>query len=534
MHTEQQLPAQRFPRAAGVAIPLFSVRDAHDVGTGEILDLIPFIDWLQAWHQTVLQLLPLNETAPGEASPYNTLSAFAIDPTYVSTAALDDLLASDPAQRWLAAANTQRRVQALRRARRRYRRATYAIKLRALEHAFDEFERRAMPIRMEAFEQFCQTHAWWLDDYALFRLLKELQGWTTWETWPDPLRQRRSAALAELVAAHPERLRFFRYVQWVAAEQWQSVRDHARERGVLVFGDLPFVCGRDSADVWAHQELFDLGSSAGAPPDAFSPHGQAWGLPLYDWAEMRRDAFAWWRGRVDHARGLYDGCRIDHVVGLYRTYAIAERPGGTSGFVPADEAEQRTQGETLIRTLRIAAGSECRLMAEDLGTVPPWVRVSLTNLGIPGYKVFRWEWRDGAYLDPRGYPELSLAMTGTHDTDTLHAWWDDLEAPHRAAVLRLLALDSNRPETSPWTPALHRALLRRLYEAGSTLTILPFQDLIGGRERINTPATVGRYNWTYRLPSTTEKLDESAEVRAAMEHARELIDGTGRYAPKRA
>ena len=154
----------------------------------------------------------------------------------------------------------------------------------------------------------------------------------------------RSARAGRGARALRTRIRFAQYLQWLAAEQWAEVRAHARQRGVLIMGDLPFVCSRDSADVWAHQELFDFSSSAGAPPDAFSATGQAWGLPLYNWDALRRSDYEWWRQRIRQARELYDLFRIDHVVGLYRTYAIPVHAGGTAGFVPHDEHEQRDAG----------------------------------------------------------------------------------------------------------------------------------------------------------------------------------------------
>lgn len=521
--------AQQFPRTAGVVLPLFSLRGAEDVGTGTILDLIPFIEWLGRWEQRVVQLLPINETAPAETSPYNTLSVFAIDPEYISATRLTDVTMSDGAQKCLASPAVQRRLRHAGVSRRRHRRAVHALNRQLLDFGFAQFQRQANPERMRQFDDFCAAQAWWLDDYALFRALKEQFEWRSWDTWPDELRQRDAAALRAAADTLQSCIRFFRYVQWVAAEQWHTVRARARECGVLLKGDLAFVCGRDSADVWAHQDLFDPSSSAGAPPDDFSASGQAWGLPLYDWAAMRRTGYEWWRQRVRHARGLYDIFRVDHLVGLYRTYAMPLCDGGTSGFVPGDEPAQRQQGNDLMRAILEEAGGAAWVVAEDLGTVPPWVRESLTRLGIPGYKVFRWEARDGRYLDPRGYPELSIATTGTHDTDTLAEWWEGLTAAQQAAVVQ--CLDDHPSGVGDRDAAvILPALLRRLYEARSALTILPFQDLFGWRERINLPATVNRRNWTYRLPMPPAELERVPAIRERLELLRSIIVATGRGA----
>ncbi len=522
----------QFPRAAGVALPLFALRGRHDAGTGEILDLIPFVDWLARWRQRVVQLLPINETAVGEASPYNTLSAFAIDPTYISALQVPEIVRSAAAQKLLHSRRVGAHMHRWRQVPERQRRGVYRLKLRLLELGFREFEQ--LPTsgdRAAAFSRFQQRNAWWIHDYALFRALKERRRWTSWETWPDALRGRDQQTLQRALAMLETRIRFFQYVQWIAAEQWNEVREHARKRGVLLKGDLSFVCGRDSADVWAHQELFDLSSSAGAPPDTFSATGQAWGLPLYNWAALRDSGYAWWRQRARQAGALYDLFRIDHVVGLYRTYAIPVRDGGTAGFVPPQETDQAAQGESVLAAILEEAGA-AGVIAEDLGTVPSWVRESLTQLGIPGYKVFRWERHDGAYADPRSYPPLSVATTGTHDTDTLVMWWTALPHEERAAVLRSLDLTNAALGTQnselPWTRDLHTRLLRRLYEAGSLLTIFPIQDLFGWRERINTPATTDRHNWSYRLPVETGKLDGVPEIRNRMALIRTMIGATGR------
>jgi 4-alpha-glucanotransferase len=519
-------------RTAGVAIPLFSLRSAGDLGSGDILDLIPFIDWLAEWHHGVVQLLPINEAGPSEASPYSALSAFAIDPSYIAATQVADVAQSEAAQRWLRTPQIRGKRERLAQAAQRERAATYGFRLRLLEFGFAEFTARSDAGRQARFDAFCARQAWWLDDYALFRALKERRGFASWETWPEPLRARDPAALAAERAQLHVRVRFAQYLQWLAAEQWAVVRAHARQRGVRIMGDLPFVCSRDSADVWAHPDLFDFSGSAGAPPDQFSPEGQAWGLPLYDWAALRRSGYEWWRQRVRHARELYDLFRIDHVVGLYRTYAIPLRDGGTAGFVPREEPDQRAHGHDLMRAI-VAEAAPAGVVAEDLGTVPDWVRDDLTSLGIPGYRVFRWERHGHAFIDPRTYPALSVATSGTHDTDTLLTWWDDLDTADRAAVTQLLDLDSPTPtdhcsRMTDNAPLPLLPLLRRLYDAGSLMTILPVQDLFGWPERINVPATVGGENWSYRLPAATSQLDELPSVRERMVLVRDMIDAAGR------
>jgi len=518
-------PRQHFQRAAGIAVPLFSLRGRHDLGSGTILDLIPFIDWLDRWHQRVVQLLPLNEAARDEASPYNTSSAFAFDPGYISALQVADIAASESAREWLASRAVQSRVRRLRQSRWRHRKVSYRLTLRLLELGFARFEAAASHERKARFKRFCHAQAWWLDDFALFRALRERYEWATWETWPEELRWRHPQALRQATTQLASRIRFAQYLQWIAAEQWQRVRAHAHRHGVLIKGDLTFVCGRDSADVWAHPELFDLSSSAGAPPDDFSASGQAWGLPLYDWDEMQRQGYRWWRRRARQARELYDLFRIDHVIGLYRTYAMPVCNGGTSGFVPADASEQLAQGRALMSAILREAGGMAGVIAEDLGTVPKWARESLSKLRIPGYKVLRWEQRDGRYIDPRSYAPLSVATSGTHDTDTLATWCEGLSDNERLVVCQSLDLDSSLITNHS---SLSLALVRRLYQAGSALTVLPIQDLFGGRERINIPASVEHHNWAYRLPVGNDELDQSPAIRERMKLIREVIDANER------
>jgi 4-alpha-glucanotransferase len=199
-----------------------------------------------------------------------------------------------------------------------------------------------------------------------------------------------------------------------------------------------------------------------------------------------------------------DGVRLDHVVGYYRVY---QRPlHGTPFFEPGDEAAQRALGERLLSIAR-EAGAGLDLIGEDLGSVPDFVRSSLHDLRVPGFRVLRWEQDWGRFRDPRGYPELSVATTGTHDTSSLAAWWEDELSPEaRAALAAVPAFAALRERGPHLTPDVHRVLLDGLYSAPSRLCVLPFMDVYGGRERINVPATVSDANWVYRLPWTVDEL----------------------------
>jgi 4-alpha-glucanotransferase len=491
-------------RHAGVLVPLFSIPSRQSWGIGEIPDLVQLSRWLDDAGFDFVQFLPLNEMQEGQSSPYSALSAMALDPLFI---ALDEV------PEWVAAGNDVLLPddrEALARARTAPR-VDYAVvrslKGRALRHAFAWFadnlwgtgDRRDRSLR--AFEE---RERWWLDDYVLFRALHDEHGARHWREWEPGLRERDGSALAAARARLEWPIRYYAYLQWIADEQWQRARMEAQPVGV--FGDFPFMVSGHSADVWARQHEFDLDSSVGTPPDAFSTSGQDWGLPAYRWDVVAAGGFAWLRDRARRAAELYDGFRIDHLIGFYRTFV--RRPDGAAWFVPADEADQRTQGE---RLLTVFSESGASLIGEDLGTVPDFLRVSLAERGIPGMKVLRWErdWHAGGqpFHDVTGYRPASVATSGTHDTETLAEWWDHADRDERHAMLSVPSMrDAGLSPDDPFSDRVRDALLEALFAAGSRLLILPLQDIFGWRDRINTPALVSEQNWTWRLPGPVEDL----------------------------
>ncbi len=383
-------------------------------------------------------------------------------------------------------------------------------------------EDRARP----ALSRFAEEERAWLADYALYVALHdhELSG-TPWMDWPEPLRERDPAALAAARERHAREVLFQEWLQWVAEEQWRAARAAANAGGVSLGGDLPFMVASDSADAWARRADFRTDARVGVPPDAFSPTGQDWGFPVYRWPEMKAAGYPWIRERGRRMADLYDLYRVDHVVGLYRTYFLPN-DGTPPAFVPAEEPEQLENGEAVLRIFSEGA----RVLAEDLGVVPDFVRASLTDLGIPGYRVQRWEknWKEGgdAFLDPAGWPQLSIATTGTHDTDSVADWYEGLAEEERTQLLALPALEELR-ERAPtgFDEHVRDTLLETIYSAGSDLALLPFQDLLGTRERVNLPGTVTDENWSYRMAMDLVAL---AADRATRERLRGLATRTGR------
>jgi 4-alpha-glucanotransferase len=267
----------------------------------------------------------------------------------------------------------------------------------------------------------------------------------------------------------------------------------------------------DSADVWGLQRFFRFDATVGVPPDAYSADGQDWGLPVPRWDEMRDATDPWLHLRAERAAELFDGIRVDHVVGLYRTF-VRPIDKARPYFVPADEPSQRAQGERILALL----GEKADVLAEDLGTVPPFVRVSLAQRQIPGTKVLRWEDDSGVFRDPAKFAPASLTVTGTHDTEALAVWWEELKDHERVAQLRLPQLRrlAERPFeiNRRFDAAVHEAILEMAFGAGSDSLLVPITDALGSRDRLNTPGTVGVHNWTWRLPYKLGELESAPEL----------------------
>ncbi|HET7824597.1 MAG TPA: 4-alpha-glucanotransferase [Anaeromyxobacter sp.] len=509
------------PRQAGVLLPLFSLRSAADWGVGEIPDLVPWARWCAAAGFQVAQVLPVNEASRGQNSPYAALSAFAIDPVYVGVSAMEDfqaiggLEALSPEDRGV--------LENVRSAPSVRWNEVRALKSRALALAFDRFLRDewdGKTARARALEEFSRSEAAWLRDYALFvSIHHDEQGGRSWTEWPAPLRDREPAALDRARARLSRRVLYHEWLQWQIEEQWHAARASANREGVELAGDLPFMVATDSSDVWADRADFRLDARVGVPPDAFSATGQDWGLPVYRWDVMESEGFPWLTERARRMADLYGLYRVDHVVGLYRTYFFPN-DGSPPAFIPEGEAAQTRNGERVLSILAKGA----RVIAEDLGTVPDFVRASLTRIGVPGYRVLRWErhWHEPGqpFRDPPTWPALSVATTGTHDTESLADWWEGMKEDERDAFLRLPGLARLRDRAPErFDEGVRDAILELVYASGSDVLLLPFQDAFGMRERVNVPGTVNDDNWTYRMPRDLSALHAD---RAARDRLRDL------------
>lgn len=465
-------------RQSGVVVPLFSLASRNGWGIGEFGDLPVFARWLMEAGQSIVQILPIHEMPPIETSPYSAMTAMALDPIYITMANVADFSGLGAGHALDGAEQTE--VKRLQQSERIDYSSIRRLKDRWLRRSFDRFLRlevsRGTP-RSARFDAFVTAQSWWLEEYALFRAISATHEASPWMEWPEPLARADAAAINDARSSLRQEITYRSYLQWIAAEQWSEAKRLSWP--VRVFGDLPFMISANSPDVWARQHEFRFDATIGVPPDAFSETGQDWGLPPWQAGVMAKNDFAWMRARARRYGDLYDGYRIDHLVGLYRTYVRPIDRTITAFFDPGDEAAQIALGETLVN---IFAATESRpeLIAEDLGSIPPFVRESMARRNLPGLKVLRWEkhWdREGQpSIDPREFPELSVATTGTHDIEPLADTPEGLTDDSRAAVLQ------------------------SLLSSASYLTLIPVQDIFGWTDRINTPAIVDDMNWTWRLP----------------------------------
>lgn len=512
-------------RHAGALVPLFSIPSKQSWGIGEIPDLARLASWLRQAALDFLMLLPVNEMGDGQNSPYSALSAMAVDPLFISLNEVEQFIdaggessLSDDDRVVLDEARASRSVSYAR---------IREIKWRALRSAFARFEREWISgtPRARALADYLERERWWLADYALFRALHHEHHGRHWVEWDEGIRRRAPEALADARQRLAREILYRSWLQWTADEQWQRARRDCA--GIAIFGDFPFMVSGDSADVWARQDEFRLDASVGTPPDAFSATGQDWGLPVYRW-EVMAPEFEWLRQRTRRSAELFDGFRVDHLVGFYRTYA-RERDG-RAGFVPPDEASQSVQGE---RLLALFGEHGAQIVAEDLGSVPDFVRASMAAMNVPGYKVLRWErfWDAPGkpFRDPTTYASVSLATTSTHDTETLAEWWDAAPTDERVALVSVPSLrDSACDPSLDFCDTVRDALLRAICGAGSNLVLIPVQDIFGWRERINTPAVVDEINWTWRLPWPVDDLPSQPEARERAAFLRSVIAECGR------
>ena len=568
------LPLSPEHRIAGVLTPVFALRSETDQGIGDTGTLRQFILWAASAGFSLVQLLPINETG-GDNSPYNAISSMALDPSTLelTPATLEDLTEEDY-RAALAAVD----LPSMREGPVQYSKVK-PLKMRLLRGAYTRFEaahQAGSSPRFEAFDAFAQKNAVWLHNYVLFRALMDENGGTEcWDRWPET--QQTTATAQAWMETLPEERReafaltmeFYAYVQWVAYGLWESLKCFAQEHGVGLMGDIPLGVSYYSADYYGNPEMFEPGWSGGAPPEPYfkddpftQKWGQNWGIPVYNWDQMAGNDYAWWRQRVAGVRDLFHVFRIDHILGFYRIYSFPWRPEQNAEFLPlsapqaqaltggrlpgfkprADDSPEdreanRRDGDKLLRMVLEAAG-DTRLIGEDLGTVPDYVRPNLSALGIAGFKIPIWEpdHRTGGLMPGQDYARLSLATFGTHDHEPLRALWNRWEqspADQREELHKLAQFADLQPEqrSNGFTEVVHERLLAALFRSNSWIAICMITDLLAREERFNVPGTAADSNWSRRMHLTVDSLMNEPENCHRTARVREALVAAGREVP---
>ena len=342
------------------------------------------------------------------------------------------------------------------------------------------------------FAAFCAAEAHWLEDFALYQAIKARED-APWHVWPESLRDREAAALERAASELAVPMMRTRTAQFFFDVQWHALRQRAHDRGVLLFGDLPIFVAHDSADVWAHRDLFHLDDSgqmtqvAGVPPDYFSTDGQLWNMPHYRWEVLAARGYGWWIDRMRRQAAWFDLIRIDHFCGFESAWAV---PAGAPNAIHG--VWEPAAGEALFAAIESALGP-LALVAEDLGLITPEVDALRLGLGMPGMRVLQFAFDSDAENPhlPHNFEPLSVVYPGTHDNPTLCGWWRTLPQPRQDEIQAYLGFSSvSMPDAF-----IHLALA-----SVARLAILAAQDLLGlGDEaRMNTPGTVDG-NWSWRM-----------------------------------
>lgn len=491
-------------RSSGVLLHFSSLPGPHGSG-----DLGPaayrFADWLARAGQRLWQVLPLTPPGPGN-SPYQSVSAFAGSPSLV---ALEPLVERG----WLAAVPADfdpARVDFD---------AVTPWRLARLHEAATGFAARATAAERAAFATWQDTQRDWLHDYVLYAALKAAHGEQPWWAWPMPLRRRDPAALAAARRERAADIAFHAFVQWCFDTQLAALKAHANARGVRLMGDVPIFIAHDSADCWTRPDLFRLDEHdqpmvvAGVPPDGYSPDGQRWGNPLYDWERMAAEGYAWWTARVRRLLTQADVFRIDHFRGFAGCWEIpADGPHARDGrWVPGP-------GAPLFEAIEAAFAERGRLpiVAEDLGLITPDVVALRERFGFPGMRIVYEGFLHGAahpFL-PHHHEPNGLVYSSTHDSDTVRGWWDSAPRAQRDFAVTYLGLDANQGD-----PDIALAVVRATLTSVARLAVIPMQDLLGlgSAHRMNFPGTLGGENWRWRLQWTQVDAGLAPRLRALAE-----------------
>jgi 4-alpha-glucanotransferase len=458
-----------------------------DLGKGGYL----FVDFLHNSGQSMWQVLPFSPSSLAcGSSPYCSYSAFAGNPLMIGL----DLLVQDGFVSW----TDLSRAPSFNPSRTDYEEAA-VFKSKILRIAYERFV--GMPDYECRFENFQNSNAHWLNDYALFMALKEHFGGAAWNEWPREIRDRTEPALKEWGKKLADRIGEEKFYQFLFFRQWSALKSYCNRKNIQVIGDVPIYVSYDSSDVWTNSEFFKLTGEkspvlvAGVPPDYFSRTGQLWGNPVYNWDRLKETSYAWWISRLEHNLKYFDVVRLDHFRGFV---AYWEVPASETTAINGRWVE--TPSKDFFNTLLLRFPM-LPIIAEDLGIITPDVKEIMQMYGFPGMKVLLFAFGDDAanpYM-PHNHVENCIVYTGTHDNNTARGWYEqDATDKEKENLQKYLGREIDENNAS-------LEVTRFALMSIASIAIIPMQDFLdlGGEARMNTPSTIFG-NWAWRV--TTDQL----------------------------
>ena len=500
----------KFPRCSGILLPLTSLPGRFGIG-----DLGPsayeFADFLSAAGQTLWQVLPLNPTGYGD-SPYQYFSAFAGNPLLLSLERLRDqglLQVSDLNQAPTLPEDFVDYGPVI------------EFRMAALRRAAQVFFANGSRADRAVFDRFCESSSPWLDDYALFMTCKDAYHGTVWTSWDPQIRKRDARAVSEWSGKLAPELKAYKFWQFEFFRQWEHLKTYCQQRGIRFLGDVPIYAAHDSADVWAHPDLFHLDDAgrptvvAGVPPDYFSSTGQLWGNPIYRWDLLAASGYRWWIERFRASLALFDMVRLDHFRGFESYWEVP-----TNETTAINGRWIKGPGEEFLSALQNAFGG-LPIVAENLGVITPPVEKLRQQFGLPGMSLLQFAFGtdpQGPSFRPHNYSRDLVAYTGGHDNDTTVGWWsssgvgdstrspEDVRKEHEFARAYLNFHDDSE---------INWVMIRAVLASVADVAIVPLQDVLGlgSAARMNLPGKVsGSWKWRYRPGALSSDL--SARLRS--------------------
>ena len=468
-------------RGSGILLHISSLPNNCGIGSfGK--EAYEFVDFLESSGQRYWQILPLGQTSYGD-SPYQSFSTDAGNPYFIDLKFLENEKLLEASEYLNVYENDNpHKVD--------YEKI-YNTRFLILKKAFDRFDKNT-----KEYIEFKEKNSNWLDDYALFMALKREHNDKEWSTWEDKYRKRDKKALDIFKKEKAIDIEFWKFLQYKFYTQWDRLKKYANSKGIYIIGDIPIYVAYDSVDVWKNPKYFQLDknlqmtSVAGCPPDAFSPTGQLWGNPLYDWEYMKKTKYQWWVERLKSAVELYDIVRIDHFRGFAGYYSI---PYGEDTAI--NGSWKKGPGIELFKKINEELG-ELNIIAEDLGFLTEDVIEMLKESGYPGMKLlqFAFDSREGGDYLPHNYPKNSIAYIGTHDNDTARGWIENAKKEDIEYMREYLDIHTKNIKNTIWK------LIARALATRSNIAVIQMQDylVLDNIGRMNKPSTLGN-NWVWRM-----------------------------------